>query len=65
MLGWVWESAVGTSREQSAKRIRLDRRAQKMPVGDYYKYRYINATCRRNTGLMLSLAKTGFIGATH
>ena len=65
LIEWALESAEGTSQGSAAKRIRLDRRVQKTPVGDYYKNCNINATCRPNTGLMLSLAKSGFIGATH
>jgi len=65
LMEWALESAEGASQGSAAKRIRLDRRVQKTPVGDYYKNCNIDATCRPNTGLMLSLAKSGFIGATH
>ena len=65
LMDWTLESAEGTSHGSAAKRIRLDRRAQKTPVGDYYKNCNINATCRPNTGWLLTLAKTGFISAKH
>ena len=34
LMDWALQSAEGTSREPAAKRIRLDRRAPKLPVGD-------------------------------
>ena len=37
LMEWALESAEGTSRGTAAKRIRLNRRAQKSPIVDEYK----------------------------
>ncbi len=37
LMEWALQSAEGTSRESAAKRIRLDLREQKTPLGDQCK----------------------------